>query len=224
MMSGPAITADLPPEDRVIYRWLRDEAQAPQLADLFAGAVDILRYKNFPGATVLVSHAVREIANRLPDYLSKETVGARFDYTTRVRELYEVWTRGGLPIETDMPEGAGLQYVPMPVHVFRMIQKILDGHRQASERARRRENILFQAVWPECGQSETLVATALTLWRRTVGWFKKRRLACGPGKYRPETDELRRQFDIFKTILLTLAQPQTKTMDKIDEILQEANG
>src|SRR5712691_4920516 len=59
---------------RGLLTWL--ERVAPQLACLYAGAVAMAANHEFPGRVVFVWHAIREIRNRLPDFLAGEVASS----------------------------------------------------------------------------------------------------------------------------------------------------
>ena len=75
--AGPAAAVSELSSDRLeLLAWLR--RNAPSLAELYEGAVLLLQ--NRPPAHVrLIAHSVREIRNRLPDYVSKVESGGPFE-------------------------------------------------------------------------------------------------------------------------------------------------
>src|SRR5439155_8130691 len=83
--AGPVTAvSDLSTDQLELLAWLR--RNAPSLAELYEGAV--LMLQNRPPAHVrLISHSVREIRNRLPDYVSKVKSGGRLDYTGRIDNI-----------------------------------------------------------------------------------------------------------------------------------------
>src|SRR5271170_6800890 len=72
-----------------ILDWLK--RNAPSLAELYEGAVVMLDQFSFPGRTRFISHAVREIRNRLPDAFGGGTRSQRLDYTMRVDAISAAW-------------------------------------------------------------------------------------------------------------------------------------
>src|SRR5690242_17104282 len=81
--------------------WIR--RYAPSLADLYVAAVVLLHDSPVPGCVLLISHAVREICNRLPGRVSGVEGDGRLDYASHLDEIAEAWTRAGLEIEATIP-------------------------------------------------------------------------------------------------------------------------
>ena len=78
-----------------ILEWLK--RNAPSLAELYEGAVVMLHDSSLPGRTRFISHAVREIRNRLPDAFDGGTRSPRLDYTKRVDAIGAAWPTTGGP-------------------------------------------------------------------------------------------------------------------------------
>src|SRR5437764_12227451 len=77
-------------EDRVKLRsWLAE--QNPQLADIYAGAIEVLFVNRVPGYVHFVCHAVREIGNRLPDVVLGMQDGSRLDYKVHMDTIASMW-------------------------------------------------------------------------------------------------------------------------------------
>src|SRR5215831_6935451 len=71
--------------------WFRREA--PSLADLYEGAVELLYQRPLPGRIRFISHAAREIGNRLPDYLTGKEIGKRLEYVVRLDAIEGKWNK-----------------------------------------------------------------------------------------------------------------------------------
>src|SRR5437899_126098 len=72
-----------------IRAWLY--RNAPSLAELYEGAVLLLYAHPLPGRVRFISHAVREIRNRLPEATSGVKGLPRLDYTSRLDKLAKQW-------------------------------------------------------------------------------------------------------------------------------------
>src|ERR1700722_12753916 len=74
---------------RELLEWLGKTS--PSLAELYKGAVDLLFGRPVAGFSRFVSHAVREIRNRLPSVVSGTGSSGRLDYTSRIDDLSAQW-------------------------------------------------------------------------------------------------------------------------------------
>lgn len=93
---------------RELNGWLAKNA--PSLAELYQGALFLLRTKP-PGFTRLISHAVREIRNRLPDFVAGKKSSSRLEYRDELDQLAAL-----LPPETGQSDddSGGLRHLPQP--------------------------------------------------------------------------------------------------------------
>lgn len=79
---------------------LRDWLQrnSPPLAELYGGAVELMCGIPLPGRVRFISHAIREIRNRLPEVVSGIKTGGRLDYVNSLDEIGRVWVRHELAV------------------------------------------------------------------------------------------------------------------------------
>ena len=82
---------------------------APQLAEVYAGAVTMAFDGDFPGRVVFVWHAIREIRNRLPDALAGEVASSSLEYKDLADAIQRCWIEDGWPSDgvialSDPPE------------------------------------------------------------------------------------------------------------------------
>src|SRR6266511_1972358 len=76
-----------------IRSWL--SRNAPPLAELYEGAVRLLYVNLLPGRVRFISHAVREIRNRLPGVISGEEGSQYLHYKNRLDDLAKLWHKKG---------------------------------------------------------------------------------------------------------------------------------
>jgi len=84
-----------------LLTWL--QRNAPSLAELYQGAVDLMYANLFPGRVRFVSHAVREIRNRLPDISAGTTRGGQLQYKKRMDDLAKAWKNAGFNLDESIP-------------------------------------------------------------------------------------------------------------------------
>ena len=70
--------------------WLRRLRRGASLAELYEGAFVMLDSASPPGFVRFVSHAVREVCNRLPDRLLGDS-GDHLKHSKRLKEIDEAW-------------------------------------------------------------------------------------------------------------------------------------
>lgn len=70
---------------RELLEWLG--RNAPSLAELYEGAVSLLYGSQIPGFSRFISHAVREVRNRLPGVISGTISTGRLDYKGRMDQI-----------------------------------------------------------------------------------------------------------------------------------------
>ena len=90
-------------ERQELCAWMHRN-NAASLAELYEGAVRLLFESKLPGRVRLISHAVREIRNRLPVVISGERSNSRLDYTSRVDQISNRWQRNGFRVDGSLPE------------------------------------------------------------------------------------------------------------------------
>jgi hypothetical protein len=73
-----------------------DRRGATQLSALFRGAIRVNEDPDFPGFVNFVAHAVREIANRLPDYIDLP-FPKRVDYSGAIDRIATQWNEAANP-------------------------------------------------------------------------------------------------------------------------------
>jgi hypothetical protein len=202
------------------------------LAELYEAAVALM-LSALPGRLRLVGHSVREIANRLPDYLGGQVDGGRLDYKRHVDDLSRRWREAGVAFEEirgDDTSSLGPDadaVVTIPVHVYRQIGRLILAHESASQRSEDKTVRLFTLVAPESGPHIESLRPAFKQWNDCRGWFQG--IAHDPGpKGSAETRakreaELKDQFDMFESVLASLVGSFYRNVSELDDILGEAN-
>ena len=218
------------PSDRQrIREWLTQNSE--QLADLYAGAVELLQMSSLPGKLRFVCHAVREIRNRLPDVIAGSNAGGRLDYTARVNTLSELFERNGFLEESGSlyvvsddavnPSAATVQYVRLTEEVYLSVRELITDHRRASSSVRARAQQLFDAGHPYSGLHSQQIQPVVSTWMDTTQWFMVR----AHESLRESNDEgdLESKFEQFEQCLLPFAHSFFENMEDVDAILAEAN-
>ena len=126
------------PHRQELRAWF--QRNACSLGEVYEGAVRLIHDSLLPGRVRFVSHAVREIRNRLPEIVSGIKAG-NFQYKNRVDDLARAWRTAGFS-----PEGSvfgsgsatrsGTTTVPdpdvrVPRNLFLKIDALVQDHEAA---------------------------------------------------------------------------------------------
>jgi hypothetical protein len=216
---------DLTPRQREIMQKLHS-LPAPELAKLYYAAVRLLVERQNPARVYLVAHCVREIGNRLPDYLPDVPVRKRVKYNDYLERIAPRWEKlPSPPFEMAGANGEPAAQVPIPLDLFRMISSLVEDHLAGSSSHRARAEHAF-AFLDEGMSADRAHLTALSeRWRGVIEWFVIRAHLRNPQQRPPSLDvrECERQFKVFENMLYSSLNPFFKPMEKLDEILEETN-
>ncbi|MEQ9373515.1 MAG: hypothetical protein RIG63_31500 [Coleofasciculus chthonoplastes F3-SA18-01] len=219
-----------------ILEWLQE--QAPPLAELYEGAVCLVFEQPIPGKLRFVAHAVREIRNRLPDYISSGNGHKRLEYRKEVERLLEIWQGCGFSLEQTVPDSqmnTSGNLPPLspdilvPQKLFLTIQQLLQKHREVRLSNREKAIPVFERCIPaEQSSPETFRPIAKHWWDVTE-WFMAQTHDKGKvetGEAKRNEQELQSQFELFESFLIECARAQSfySTTDKLDEILEDTNS
>jgi len=213
------------PDRRELYQWFRNNA--PSLAPAYEGAVRLLAVPAFPGRTHLISHVVRDICNRLPEFLGS-VERDRIHYDCELDSLAEIWPSSiGLPSHKyaadEQTEATEDSYVPVPRAAAAAVSQLLDKHRKRQTYRDVVEDMLAIIAEAEEHERPNLMPI-VEEFRNTAKWFMERAHLRKEPMTEPSHDELVRKFEQFERITLSLIRDFFKTMDELNELLQQANA
>ncbi len=208
---------------RLIHAWLNE--QASPLAELYEGAVQLIFEKSISGKLRFVAHAVREIRNRLPDYISGGKTGERLEYKKELDQLLKIWQDSGFSLDSGIGDQASLPLsaeISIPLHLFHSIQQLFIKHNAVTTNNKEKAIQFFETSIPQNELRNTLRPIAEHWWDVTE-WFMGK--THDSGRVSPGDDEqrLQQQFELFESFLGTLTQSFYTTTDELDEILKESS-
>jgi hypothetical protein len=136
---------------RELESWLA--RYSPDLVDLYRGALQILFQPEFPGRLRFVSHAVREIRNRVPDLITG-TKPKHVEYRNICDGILKQWTRAALPLDGTVPASvptanASTASVGIPKQIYVQIARLMKEHFDGRETNKQRAKRMYQALIPE---------------------------------------------------------------------------
>ena len=223
VVSSP--TAALTADQTRLRDWIR--SYSASLAELYEGAVIMRANRAPPGYTRLICHALREIANRLPQKIAGPQ-GDRVDYTGHVDKIAAGWREvapalGPAPsIEEPSARASLPETVPIPRRVARDIGQLVDEHTKRDRRDRTAA-AMFLTVAGTPSSSEQLVRSSVDTWTTSGEWFLRAHDSGESTDAAFDWPTLTTHFSTIEQLMLTMATPITEQLGGLDAILAEAN-
>jgi len=216
-------------ERQELYLWF--ERNAPSLGELYKGAVEMVFNEIFPGRVRFVSHAVREIRNRLPDVIAGPVSTNQVQYINRLDDLSKIWKKEGLSLDGSLPIKVTnneqiplIKEVTIPVKIYKEIAKLIRDHEEARKKPYEEFRRLFQAVDPRNKEAEATLRPRIDNLLKNTEWFVARTHDRGKVDAEMDGNELKKNFEIFERALLAIIGSFYKTLEDLDEILEETNA
>lgn len=203
---------------------------APSLGELYEGAVRMAFSSEFPGRTRFVAHAVREIRNRLPDVISGSKIGGLFDWKNKLDQLVKEWRKSGFTLDETMPHQIiDGQMVPeanilIEPGLYQKIKTLLKDHIEARERPIDSAIRLFEGIAPERQNIRDTMRPVVSQWLTVTQWFVKKAHDSGSRDIDIDAEMFRKKFELFEITLEALIRDFFKTIEGLDEILEDANS
>jgi hypothetical protein len=183
----------------------------------------------FPGRVRFVAHAVREIRDRLPDVVSGLRGRGPVQYKNRCDEIAKEWERAGFPLDGTIPvsvigeQSIPTHTVPVPRRLFRKIATLIQEHVNTRETRKEKAFRLFESLAPQNQELRDQFGPIVLHWFEVTEWFVEK--VHDPG-YQEDIDEeeLKEHFELFEKTLMSLVGEFFRTVEELDEILEEANA
>jgi len=234
---GESDSRELAPSYRKEAHWFKQrldisswfQRNAPPLGELYAGAVKIISDASFPGRVRFVSHAVREIRNRLPDIISGTTTRPYLQYKNRLDKISEQWQKAGFPLDGSRPislsasEKSLSDSIAVPIVLYDSLSALIRDHNDVRERPAEKATRLFVKNSNENAPSMDTLRPVVDQWLDVTEWFMKKTHESSFEKSGIEAEELESKFELFETTLGALLRGFFTTVEELDEILEEAN-
>lgn len=220
------------PDQERIAEWLSE--RAPQLADVYRGAIHMLENPSIPGRQHFICHAARDIGNRTPELVAETAKIKRVEMTDELVRLEELWTTNRLDqLEFSSASAAARNEgiaqpraeLPVPYLVFRQIQSVIILQRQVSENRRAKVIKMLEAFAPENKNRSEILFPLSDQWMELTGWFVANTHAGNkPGMV--DERELQSRFRALEDFLHTIIRGALffGPVDTLDEILEHTNS
>lgn len=218
------------PSREELFDWLKKNA--PSLAELYRGAAALLFGPSVPGYTRFVSHAVREIRNRLPGAITGVEAAGRVEYKGRLDDIGADWRRAGIAIDSPPSADGGAvsaekssTEVALPRKLARKIGKLLDDHDASREKPRDTAVRLFEGAAPRNQRFREALRPVVVQWMEVCDWFMKRTHDSGTADDKFDPAEFRKNFELFESTLLGIIRGVSTffvNTDELDAILTKS--
>jgi hypothetical protein len=184
----------------------------------------------FPGRTRFVGHAVREIRNRLPDVIAGPKAGGTFQWKNRLDELVNDWQKAGfsldgtLPIKVTTQQKTSSGGVPIPRRLWERMAILIKDHVDTREKPEEAATRLFEGITPESQNLRDTLRPVILQWLDVTEWFMKKAHDSGDQDNDVDGRVFLRKFELFEMTLGALVRGFFKTVEGLDEILEDANS
>ncbi len=215
---------------RELQAWF--QRNAASLGELYEGALLMLHDRSFPGRLRFISHAVREIRNRLPDVITGEKGKGRVEYVNELDAIAKDWIKYGFILDGSIPhsisEDLSKPSSSVSIHpvILRKVSSLLKKHVDSRENRYEAAIRLFEAetIAPENrGQRDSLTPIVMH-WVDITEWFMKQTHHPDRSSMERVDSELLSQFELFETALGALVRGFFETVEDLDEILEDTNS
>ncbi len=202
-----------------LLRWFQERASS--LAGGYEGAIRLLKDKDFPGRQHFISHAVRDIVDRLPFALDPQNKGSRVQYENEMDKIEKQWptlqTFGNSNSNPDAQETVSIDY-----KLAYRINSLVEAHRKRKQQPSNFV-LLFRYLLrnePSKAQVNERVVEDLKEVRK---WFMERAHLRANQNAKVDESELQKQFEKFEAILHSFVGNFFTNIGELNEILQQAN-
>lgn len=215
------------PARREMHSWF--QRNAPSLGELYEATLRILFDCNIPGKTRLVAHAVREIGNNLPDVIAGTTLRNRVEYVQRCDDIVEELKRTKYSLEA--AESAAFSggeppssYVRVPLSIMKSFVLLVRDHERGRERNSDKALRLLNAINPENIALKDYLRPIIRQWLGTINWFMQFVHDNGSRDQDANMNEFNDKFRFFEDMLSSILREFYKTVEDLDEILDQTNS
>ena len=212
------------PERAVLVGWL--DTYGPALAPLYVGALRLAVLDSFPGRVHFITHAIREIGNRLPGALGPKVKSKKAGYEDLTEKIRDRWLDEGHPEDgrlrlpkESVPSASGPRRQEVSVELLASVGKLVAAHNEAKANREAREKLSFGAL-SGLGSNPSYVSRNWGRWAREAVEFVHARDEPLPAGADAEWVE---RFLEFEQDLMALSRPSYENLDELDRLLAEAN-
>jgi hypothetical protein len=203
---------------RELLNWFRENA-AP-LAEAYEGAVRMLLDERFPVRIHFISHAVRDISDRLPYILDPQKPASHVQYAQHLAKIEPLWR---LPQATAVDgQMTETDSVAIGSRVALLIDRLVDEHRKRGERVSHYER-LFRYLMRNEPSSVHVNERLAQDFKKVREWFMDLTHLRATSAPSVDESELKAKFGAFEGMLHSFVGDFFTGTAELDEILRQAN-
>jgi hypothetical protein len=217
---GTRPTLVLSGQQRTLLRSLAQKS--PELSRIYLGANHVLNDSSNPDALSLAAHAIRELMEKIPEYLDVPTRAQKETAKGKIREIEGFWERA---IANSQCHSDGLWNGKIDSPLRKLLAKIesfIDWFRNHYPRRRDEVNQALNRM-EDSGRSipPPLQKLNVEAWMQLRDFF----VFVAHHRTRPSRDEFLERLDALERFLLERLNPRTfEDFEEIDNILSEEDA
>jgi len=202
-----------------LLKWFQEKAES--LSDAYWGAVILLHDKNFPGRVHFISHAIRDISDRLVFILDPHVDPSCVQYANELDKILKF----GLKLEpvenTNLNSSKTESYV-IDAKSAVVIKNLIEEHKNRRERPSNFELLFYFLQRQDPGRSMEHKRIAIEF-KKMRNWFMGLAHLRTSATPTVSENELQLQFEKFENMLHSFVGNFFTGKNKIDAILHQAN-
>lgn len=210
--------------------------RGPELAEAYSAALRLISDDSIPARVYLLAHIVREIANRIPDYLDVPIDKRRVEYESLLDEIARLWQEGTEPqasiaepkvgtrlLESEEPSRQA-RGVSISLHLYRALDRLVAAHNESRQTRRESVRRLLRSGDVEGSSlSDSHLDPIVEHWMDLTRWFAGRVHLRAADKEPPDFQQCVDKFHVFEGALYALVCPFYGAVEELDAILEETN-
>jgi hypothetical protein len=197
---------------------------APSLAELYEGAVTLLYTNPIPGHVRFISHAVREIRNRLPDAIAGPTKTTVLQYKNRLDTIAALPSVDALIANIGGTTAPATTSITIDRQLADKIAALLQDHLNTRAKPIDAARRLFQSIAPDNTRAHDTLTPILQQWITTTDWFVAKAHDSGHTDNHYPNNELCHHFTMFENAISAATRPFFDTLEDLDAILENTNN
>lgn len=204
---------------QIVFDWLNDKLQLPVFAEVYKGALDLLKQR-VPGYVTFVSHAGRDLMNSLARTVQGIT-RQQVQYVQLVDAFKDDWRNewGGEGFDgADSDENGHL----IPYKICEKINSLIHAHKAGHLRPIE-ASALFFTTFLDYDDREKIPQNFMKEWRDAREWFVKHAHLREVSFRENASSEVERHFKNLDNFLYVAASSEFGRLRSIHEILEETN-
>lgn len=217
---APARTTIKPsPMRQQLLAWFRTYAMP--LAEAYEGAINLIENDRFPGRITFISHAVRDIADRLVFALDQQLKGNHVQYANYFDKIEQVWPdiQG---LGDDSSPVSETVSVEINYKVAIAIDKLVQEHRLRRQ-SPSQYDFLFRYLMRNEPSNATINMRLVDDFKNMRGWFMSYAHFRSASVPQVNEGDLQRQFYRFERMLHSFVGDFFTVNTKLDDILRKTN-